>query len=136
MASFFSKALSWFSPTKKTDIFVIGEGTGQIALQQFVVQGALSEGVVRASLEQGARYLQQLLADKGAVVSGTFALTFRTELDGLIRMVLENESTLAGEKANELVKQFIGLAMSSKWRFLPGSGPSLVKAVFSVGIKP
>jgi hypothetical protein len=136
MASFFSKVLSRFLPRTKNEIFVIGEGTGRIALQQFQVQGAVSEEAARDSLEQGARHLQQLLADRGAAVSGTFALGFRTEPDGLIRMVLENESTLSGEKAEELVQQFIGLAMSSQWQFSPGSGPSLVQAVFEVGTKP
>ena len=136
MSFFFSKVLSCFSPTIKNEIFVVGEGTERIALQQFHVQGALSEEAARDSLEQGVRHLQRLLAGTGAGVSGTFALSFRTEPDGMIRMVLENKSTLSGEKANELVKQFIGLAMTSKWLFSPSSGPSLVQAVFEVGIKP
>ncbi len=136
MSSFFAKALSWFSPKTKNEILVFGEGTGRIVLQQFRVQGALSEEAARSSLEQGARHLQLLLADKGSGASGTFALSFRTEPDGLIRMVLKHESTLSGEKADELVHQFIGFAMSSKWRFSSSPGPSLVQAVFGVGIKP
>lgn len=136
MASFFTKALSLFSPKTKAENIVIGEGAERVSVRQFRVQGALSEESARWSLEQGAKYLQHFLMNEGAGVNGTFALTFRTEPDGLIRMVLENESSLSGENAKELVKQFIGLAMSSKWRFSPGSGPSLVQAVFEIGIKP
>ena len=123
MASFFSKVLSRFSPKTKTESIVVGEGAGRVSVQQLRVQGALSEEATRWSLEQGARYLHHLLAEEGTGMSGTFALTFRTEPDGLIRMVLENESNLSGENAKELVKQFIGLAMSSKWRFSPSTGP-------------
>ncbi|TLY39289.1 MAG: hypothetical protein E6K61_09960 [Nitrospirae bacterium] len=84
-------------------------------------------------------HLQQLLGNisKGgaALPSGTFELGFTTEHDGLIRMVLRNNSTLTGSGADDLMQQFVGLAMSCKWRFAQSGGQSLVQAVFGIGPK-
>ena len=142
MASFLSRFLSLFLPglAAAESIISVGEGSQRVALLSVQVQGALSQEAALTSLKEGLSHLQKLLTNmsKDGIVppSGMFALGFRTEPDGLIRMVLENKSTLTGSGADDLIQQFIGLSMSGRWRFARSSGPSLVQAVFGIGPQP
>lgn len=139
MVSFHSRSLLSFLPhlPEPKPILSVGEGNERVALLSVKVEGALSREAALASLKEGLSHLQQLLANMGkagaALPSGTFAWGFITEPDGLIRMVLRNKSTLTGSGAEELMQQFVGLAMSCKWRFTQSGGQSLVEAAFSVG---
>jgi len=141
MVSFRSRPLSSFLPglPAAKPILSVGEGNERVALLSVKVEGALSQEGALASLREGLSRLQQLLANisKGgaALPSGTFELGFTTEHDGLIRMVLRNNSTLTGSGAEDLMQQFVGLAMSCKWRFAQSGGQSLVQAVFGIGPK-
>ena len=139
MASFRSRHLSSFLPglTAAKPIVSAGEGHERVALLSVTVEGALSREAALASLKEGLAHLQQLLVDisqgGAALPSGTFAWGFVTEPDGLIRMVLRNKSTLAGNGSDDLMQQFVGLAMSGTWRFAQSGGQSLVQAVFGIG---
>src|SRR3989454_7887328 len=128
MVSFRSRPLSSFLPglPAATPILSVGEGNERVALLSVKVEGALSQEGALASLKEGLSRLQQLLANisKGgaALPSGTFELGFTTEHDGLIRTVLRNNSTLTGSGAEDLMQQFVGWAMSCKWRFAQSGG--------------
>lgn len=141
MASFRSRPLFSFLPglPAAEPIVSVGEGNERVALLSVKVEGALSQEGALASLKEGLSHLQQLLAnlskDGTALPSGTFAWGFITEPDGLIRTVLQNKSTLTGSGADDLMQQFVGLAMSCKWRFAQSGGQSLVQAVFGIGPK-
>lgn len=139
MVSFRSRPLSSFLqglPAAKP-ILSVGEGSERVAVLSVKVQGPLSQEAALASLTESLSHLQQLLAnlskDGTALPSGTFAWGFITEPDGLIRMVHQNKSNLTGSRAEDFLQQFVGLAMSSKWRFTQSGGESLVEAVFSIG---
>ena len=139
MASFRSRSLRSFLPglSAVKPILSLGEGDERVALLSVNVEGALSREAALCSLNEGLSHLHQLLANisKGgaALPSGTVAWDFITEPDGLIRMVLVNKSSLTGSGADDLIKQFVGLTMSCKWRFAQSGGQSLVQAVFSIG---
>jgi hypothetical protein len=141
MVSFRSRPLSSFlpGPPAADPILSVGEGNERVALLSVKVEGALSQEGALASLKEGLSRLQQLLANisKGGATlpSGTFELGFITEHDGLIRMVLRNNSTLTGSGAEDLMQHFVGLAMSCKWRFAQSGGQSLVQAAFGIGPK-
>ena len=141
MASFRSRPLSSFLPglTTSEPIVSIGAGSERVALLSVTVEGALSREAALASLKEGLSHLQQLVVNisKGGAASpvGTFAWGFVTEPDGVIRMVHRNKSTLAGSGGDDLMQQFVGLAMSGTWRFAQSGGQSLVEAVFGIGPK-
>jgi len=76
--------------------------------------------------------LARVVAD-GKNPSGSFILGFQTESDGSIRMVLEMESELKGEGAEDVVSEFIKSATARKWKFPTSASQSLVEVKFSLG---
>src|SRR5947208_17183848 len=138
MVSFRSRPLSSFLPglPAAKPILSVGEGNECVALLSVKVEGALSQEGALASLKEGLSHLQQLLAniskDRTGFPSGTFELGFATEHDGLIRMVLRNNSGLTGNEAEDWMQQFFGWAMSCRWGSAKRAGSALFEWCFGM----
>jgi hypothetical protein len=114
----------------------LDDGGVRVSVRSVKVTGALSRSDALSGLSKALPHLQQAVKDSaadGKSLNGTFAASFRTEPDGMIRMVLEGESQLKGSAAKGVIEKFIGGTMGRKWQFPQGSGPSLVEAEFAVG---
>lgn len=115
----------------------LGEGNQRVAVHSVQVTGALTKADALAGLAQALPHLQHAVQEglaNGKAPKGTFAASFRTEPDGMIRMFLEGENRLAVPGAGDVVERFAADTMAEKWRFPPGSGPSLIQAEFAIGI--
>jgi hypothetical protein len=115
----------------------LGEGNQRVAVQSVQVTGALTKADALTGLAQALPHLQQAVqagAADGEVPKGTFAASFRTEPDGMIRMVLDGENRLIGPGAGDVVERFAASTMAGKWRFPQGSGPSLIQAEFVINV--
>jgi hypothetical protein len=111
-------------------------GDPPVSVRTIKVTGAMPRADALAGLALALPHIQQAAkqsAAEGKTPSGSFAATFRTEPDGMIRMVLEGESRLTGGQPTVLVEKFIGSTMGHKWRFPASGGPSFIEVEFVVG---
>jgi hypothetical protein len=114
----------------------LDDGRVRVAVRSVKVTGALSRLDALSGLADALPHLQRALKDSradGESPRGSFGASFRTEPDGMIRMVLEGDSRLTGSTAPAAIGSFIGSAMGRQWQFPRSSGPSLVEAEFAVG---
>ncbi len=114
---------------------IAGDGP-TVSVRSVKVTGAMSRPDALAGLAQALPYIQQAAQQsevEGKAPTGSFAVSFRTEPDGMVRMALEGESKLTGGKADGVVEGFILSTMGHKWRFPPSRGPSLIEVEFAVG---
>ena len=111
-------------------------GDPRVSVRSVKVTGAMPRADALAGLTQALPHIQQAAKQseaEGKTPSGSFAASFRTEPDGMIRMVLEGECRLTGGKPAAVVEGFISSTMARKWRFPESGGPSLIEVEFVVG---
>ena len=113
--------------------------TGQgplIEVRSVKVTGAMSREHAIVGLADALPHIQQAVKQSeadGKAPSGWFSTSFRTEPNGMIRMVLEGENHLVGGKPGGVADGFAGSTMGRKWRFPASEGPSLIEVEFAVG---
>jgi hypothetical protein len=114
----------------------LGDGSVRVSVRSVKVTGALSRSDALSGLSEALPHLQHAVKDSatdGKSPRGTFAASFRTEPDGMIRWLGEGESQLTGPGAKGVVEKFTVGTMGHKWRFPQSSGPSLIEAEFTIG---
>lgn len=101
-----------------------------------VMAGAMSHADALAGLKEGLPFVQKAAKQseaEGKTPGGSFVVTFVTEPDGMIRIVMEGENRLTGGKPAGVVEEFTGNAMSNKWRFPASGGQTIIEAEFVIG---
>lgn len=111
-------------------------GDPSVSVRGVKVTGGLSPADAVVGLQEALPFVQQALQHneiEGQMPGGSFAISFVTEPDGMIRMVMEGENRLTGVKAAEGVEEFIADAMSNKWRFPTSGSQTIIEVEFEVG---
>ena len=111
-------------------------GDPPVSVRSLKVTGAMSHADALVGLKEALSHVQQAAKQSeaaGHTPGGSFEASFVIEPNGMIRMVMEGESRLAGGKPAQLVEIFSGSAMGNEWRFPASDGQSIVEVEFVVG---
>ena len=112
------------------------QGGVRVAVHSVKVTGTLPKKAAITGLATALPFLHRAVTDNlqnQAIGTGILPVSFRTEPDGLIRMVLTGESRIDGFEASQIKNNFVESAMTRAWQFPAAGGPSLVEAEFSIG---
>jgi predicted ABC-type sugar transport system permease subunit len=112
------------------------EGGVRVAVRSVKVTGALTKADALSGLVKALPHLHSAVksrASDGKAPSGVVAVSFRTEPDGMIRMILGGNNRLSGPDAKTIADEFAGSAMGCSWQFPASAGPSLIETEFVVG---
>jgi hypothetical protein len=111
-------------------------GDPPVSIRSVKVTGAMPRADALIGLAQALPHVQGAAKQseaEGKIPSGSFKASFRTEPDGMVRMVLEGENRITGGKPAGVVEGFVASTMGHKWRFPASGGPSLIEVEFVVG---